>query len=160
VIDILGTLQSLQGGLPGLPGAPPAPAAPAPAAPAPVAPIPQGGEAMSGTLRRVAPTEREIILATVEGGQEKYLVLRVPADAAITRDGKPIALADLKEEEAATVRIANRDGKAAAAAIQVGQRVEGAVPLAPAPESRITQLRRVLQMADQVLEQFEKRPMR
>lgn len=156
VIDILGTLQSLQGGLPALPGAPPPAAAP-PAAPAPVAPLPVGGDAATGTLRRVAPTEREIILATVEGGREKYLVLRVPADAAITRDGKPIALSDLKEEEAATVRIATRDGKATAAAIQVGQRVEGAVPVAPAPDSRITQLRRVLQMADQVLEQFEKR---
>jgi hypothetical protein len=158
VIDILGTLQSLPGIVGPSPPVPGAPAPPAPVAPAPL-PIPANGELATGTLRRVAATEREIILATPDGGREKYLVLRVPADAQIMRDGKPIALSDLKEAEAATVRMTSMDGKPTALSIQVGKLPEGAPP-APPSESRITQIRRVLQMADQILEQLEKHQQR
>lgn len=170
VTDIVGTLQRLQAlTAPPGPFAPPGPAAPPAAAPMPPAAGPPGGATVTGTLRRVAPTEREIILALPEAGREKYLALPVAADAPVTRDGKPIALADLKEEESATVRTATRDGKPTAVAIQVGRPPAGAAPApaapqapaaAPAPpaESKINQVRRVLQMVDQLLEQFEKRP--
>src|SRR5262249_44673863 len=100
VVAILQTLQGLSGLLtaPG-PGPAPAPGA-APAAPAPVP-----GVGLAGTLRRVAVTEREIIVASQgDGGQEKYTALAVPEDATISRDGKTIKLEDLKEGETVFVR--------------------------------------------------------
>jgi hypothetical protein len=171
VVDILGTLQNLQQALPGLQGLPATPAPPTPAAAPPNVPMPTPvADSVAGTLRRVAVTEREIIVASKgEGGREQYIVLPVPADGRISRDGKPVPLDDLKEGEAALVKTERRDGKLSAVSIEVGQagqagaKVDSSsspiVPVgssSPASSSRIGQLRRALQMIDLLLEQLEK----
>jgi hypothetical protein len=116
-------------------------------------------DAVAGALRRVASTEREIIVATpVDAGQEKYTVLQVPDNAKVLRDGKPIQLEELKEEEQAVVRAEKRDGRQVAASIEVGQQAQAtAQAVTPPSVSRIAQLRQLLRMADQFLEQLEKR---
>jgi hypothetical protein len=156
VVAILQTLQGLSGLLPA-PGPGPAPAPQA----APAAPAPVPGVGMTGTLRRVAATEREIIVATPgEGGQEKYTTLAVPEDAAISRDGKAVKLDDLKEGESVFVRSTRKDGKLAAVTIEAGKRSPAAAAPAAGPDqgsSKIATVRQVLQMIDQALQQLEKR---
>ena len=107
--------------------------------------------ALTGKLRHVAYTEREIVLA-MPGDKETYVSLPVAADAKITRDDKAIKFDDLKEEEAAVVRTEMRDGKKVATAIMVGK-VTMAKPDEP---SKIARIRQILKIADVILELAEK----
>lgn len=120
---------------------------PAPA-PAPVpATAPATGETVSGELRRVARTDRELVVLSPDGRRET--VLAVPEDVAVTRHGRPARFEDLKEGEQATVKHGLRDGKAVALAVQVGD----GPPAAAAPEdNRIQRIRRVLKMVDLLLD--------
>jgi len=168
VFAVLKTLQKLLDGLqPPAPQPAPVPAAPpveqlpaTPRPPGPVGKAPGLVEGQVGVLRRVAYTEREIILASAAAdGKESYVVLAVPVDARVMRDGKETAFDTLKEGERATVRIESRNGKACATAIAVGQgglppQTRSAVPAAP---NCFAEARRALAIADQVLEQLQGR---
>ena len=119
-------------------------AAPAPANPA---------DAVTGVLRRVAYSDRELVLiGPGPKGQETETTVAVPETARIVKNGKDATLDDLKEGEAASVQIEQKDGRASAVAIQVGP---GA-----APEKRMTRpiprIRRLLKVADQILQGLEK----
>jgi hypothetical protein len=146
--------------LPALVPGGPAPGAPALPADHNMLPMPAKlpADSVTGTLRRVAFTEREIIVATPgEGGQEKYTVLSVPENVRVLRDGQPIKFEDLKENDQAIVRIEKRNGQQVAASIELGQQAQATVQsVTPASTSRITQLRMLLRVADQFLEQLEK----
>jgi hypothetical protein len=120
-------------------------------------------DALTGVLRRVAVTEREIIVAQPgEGGKEAYATVAVTADTIITRDGKPVELQDLKPEQVVTVRTEKRDGRLTALLIRVGAAPELAPPAAaeapPAPPgTKIAKVRRVLKLVDRILERVENR---
>jgi cold shock CspA family protein len=122
-----------------------------PAAPA----VAAGAGDLTGELRRVSPSDREIVVVGPgPKGPETETTLAVPDDAKILRGDKPLTFDDLKEGQQASVRVEKRDGKPTAASIQVG-------PGAPAPAGPekgrvITRLRRLLQLADQILGQMER----
>jgi hypothetical protein len=109
--------------------------------------------ALTGKLRRVAYTDREIVLAIPGAGdKESYVSLPVAKDAKITRDDQAIKFDDLKEEESAVVRTEMRDGKRVATAVMVGK-----VTMEKPEDSKITRLRQILKIVDAILEQAEKK---
>jgi Cu/Ag efflux protein CusF len=137
-------------------GVPAPPATVVPTVPAPAAP-PAAGDGLTGVLRRVGYSDREVVIVGPGAkGAETETVVAVPDAAKITKDGKEATLDDLREGDAATVQVEKTDGQLTAASIQVG-------PGGPAPTAMdqpggrvIPRLRRLLQTADQVLQQIEK----
>jgi hypothetical protein len=127
-------------------GRPPA----APAAPA----APADGGALTGTLRRVAVTDREIVVVGPGAkGPETETTVAVPETAQVTRDGKAIEFAELKEGDAVAVTAEKQDGRWKAKAIQAG-----AAGPAPAPESNVVpRVRMILRIVDGILQQMEKK---
>src|SRR5262249_46701607 len=104
---------------------------PPPARPAAAAAIKEG-EGVSGTLQRVALTDGEsVIIGRGAKGPETETTVAVPEETAITRDGKKIALEDLKEGETVTVRTESRKGRLTALSIQVGKADAAAGPAMP-----------------------------
>lgn len=117
--------------------------APAPS-PGPAPAVNAAGDTVAGELRRVALTDRELVVVGADG---RETVLAVPEELAVVRNGKPASFEDLKQGEQAVVRFVARDGKRVATSVQVG---EGA---ATAPqENRIQRLRRVLKYVDVLLD--------
>lgn len=112
---------------------------------------------VSGLLRRVAYTDREVVVAVAgEGGKEGYVSLPVADNARITRDDKPIKFDDLKEEERALVRTEMRNGKRVAIAVQTGKVSDKAMPPAVASEpSKIARARLILDIADTILQKID-----
>lgn len=117
--------------------------------PAPARTMP--GDAVTGTLIRVAITDREIVvIGPGEKGPETETTFAVPEATKVTRAGATIALADLKDGERVAVRGEKRDGRWTAQTIQVIG--EGEAPTKPT----LTRLREVLRRVDQVLELAER----
>jgi hypothetical protein len=133
----------------GLRGALPAPApAPAPS-PAP-APARKGANTLTGTLQRVALTDREIVLlGPGPKGADSETTIAVPEGTPITKDGKTVGLDSLREGEKVTVETENRKDRLTAVSVTSGR------PAASARRERrnlIPLLRLGLKMADQVLQ--------
>jgi Cu/Ag efflux protein CusF len=125
-------------------GRPPArtPAAPAPAPTA-------AGDAITGTLQRVAYTEREIVvIGPGPKGPETETTIAVPAKVQVTRGDKTITFDDLKEGEQVAVTAEKRDGKLNAVAIHAG----GGPPPAAPPAGKQERLQKVMQIVGQVLQ--------
>lgn len=113
--------------------------------------------ALSGKLRRVAYTEREIVLAMGSGDNETYVSLPVADDAKITRDDKAIKFDDLKEDEVAVVTTAMKDNRKVAVAVHTGKVSAAPVAAAAGDEtSTVTRIRQILKIADVILELAEK----
>ncbi len=122
---------------------------PVPAAPKPT-PVADGPNTVRGELRRVALTDRELVV--VGPGGETILI--VPEEITVTKAGQPARFEDLKEGEQAAVRFEERAGRRVAVAVQVG---EGA---AAAPEeTSVQRLRRALKMVDTLLDLADKSKM-
>jgi hypothetical protein len=125
------------------------------AAPARRAVTPPPGDGLAGVLRRVALTDREIVLIGPGAkGPETETTIAVPEGAKIFKDGKPVAFDDLKENETVRVQVEQRDGKLTAVQIQAGPVSVTVTP--PPQQDAIPKIRGVLQMLDKVLEQMEK----
>jgi Cu/Ag efflux protein CusF len=144
-------LPALGGNAPAAAGAPsgsPSPAVPG-AAPGP--------NTVAGRLIRVGLTEREIVLLSSgpQGAKETETTLLVPADVKITRDQKELKLEELKTGEQVSVRTEKRDGHLVAAAIQSGGSVTAEVPPANRDNHRIEKIRKVLRIADWILQQMD-----
>lgn len=124
-------------------GAPPSPAAESP---------------VSGILRRVSFTDREIVVISpgVNGGQEAETILSVPEDVKITKDQKAIPFDDLKEGEQVLVQVEKREGKLLAKSIQLGAK---ATPNASgeAADNKIEKVRGALKMLDFFLRMMEQK---
>ena len=122
------------------------------AVPPALLPPPQDTQGVSGTLRRVAVTDREIVVVRPDpkGGPEQETTLPVPDDAKITRDQKPIRLEDLREGESVVVQTETKGGKLRARSIQAGAR-----PGTAAPErgDRVRQLLKIIDALRQMKEQ-------
>ena len=110
---------------------------------------------ISGVLRRVAQTDREIVVF----GSDKETTIFVPESAKITRDQKTIRLEDLKEGNQVAVQIEKKDGhETIARSIQVGAVVTSAKM--PGPRSRsdgIDTARRVLKIIESFLDNVDRR---
>ncbi len=109
---------------------------------------------ITGTLRRVAPTERELVLiGPGAGGPETETIVAVPEKVRPTRDAKAIRFDELREGETATVGVEKKEGRWVATAVHVG-----AAPAAAAPAQTGDVVRRVrfgLWVADQLLKQMD-----
>ena len=126
-----------------------------PPAARPVAPLKEG-EGVAGTLQRIGLADSEIVvIGPGAKGPETETILAVPEKVDITRDGKKIALEDLKEGEAVTVKTESRKGKLTAVSIQVGQAAAAARPAAPPRRNLIPRLRQALKIADELLREME-----
>jgi hypothetical protein len=112
--------------------------------------------AITGTLRRVALTDREIVIVggSGAGGQAVETTLFVPAQAKISRGDKAISFDDLREGESVAAHAEKRDGVLEAKSIQVGG---GSLP-APLPtgqQVRGERVRHILKMVDSYLEEMQ-----
>jgi hypothetical protein len=120
-------------------------------------PAPTDANAVAGTLRRVAYTDRELVLihAGLKAGAAEETTVVVPEGARISRDQKPIRFEDLKEGEQAVVATEKKDGQLTAKLVQIG----AAAPTNPPErgERRIERIRQILKMVDEVLQQIDKR---
>ncbi|HEY7308114.1 MAG TPA: hypothetical protein VH643_02020 [Gemmataceae bacterium] len=145
VVRSLGLLRLMQ--------SPPAPQLPQPR---PVAPLKEG-EGVAGTLQRVALTDREIVvIGPGAKGAQTETTVAVPEGTAITRDGKKIALDDLKEGETVTVRTESRKGRLTARSIQAGKVAAAAeAPAMPPRRDILPRLRQALKLADELLREME-----
>jgi hypothetical protein len=119
------------------------------APPANVPPASTDPNRVSGMLRRIDLTEREIV---VVGAGEKEETVRVPDNVTVTRDLKAIKVDDLKEGDAVVVQVETRDGKRVAISITAGT-----VAAAQPGERPIQRLRAVLKRVDELLEQLDRR---
>jgi hypothetical protein len=109
---------------------------------------------MSGTLRRVALTDREIVvIGPGAKGPETETTLAVPESARVLRDGKAIPFDELKEGEKVAVTAEKRAGHWTANAVQVGM-----VVAAPAAKESnvVPRIRLLLRIADRILQQMDK----
>jgi hypothetical protein len=112
------------------------------------------GEGLAGVLRRVALTDREIvIIGPGATGPETETTVAVPEGTKIFKDGKPVAFDDLKENDTVRAQVENRDGKLTAVLIQAGP---VAVAVTSQRQDLLPKIRGVLQMLDKILEQMEK----
>ena len=109
--------------------------------------------AVTGTLQRVALTDREIVVVGTNGKGDNETTFSVPESAKIMKNDKPAKLEDLKEGDKVAVVGEKREGKLQASTIQVG----GSGLPAGTDKSRVARLRSILQMVDQFLEMAEKR---
>ncbi|HLJ95715.1 MAG TPA: hypothetical protein VKU02_21240 [Gemmataceae bacterium] len=108
---------------------------------------------VSGILRRVSFTEREIVVVTPaakEGGDVEVIV-SVPEDTKIAKDQKAIAFDELKEGDQVLVQIEKHDGKLLAKSIQLGAIAQ--VPANPdSGQHHIERIRKALKLIDFVLQ--------
>ena len=121
-----------------------------------VPPVPTDGDALTGILRRVGYSDREVVLVGPgPKGAETETTVAVPEAARIVKDGKETTLDDLKEGDAVAVQVEQKDGKPSALSIQMGP---GVAPAAESPRPRaIPKIRKALQMVDQLLKGMEDR---
>jgi hypothetical protein len=101
---------------------------------------------VAGLLRRVAITDREIVVIGSDSktGKETETTLEVAKDAKVTRNQKAIKFEDLQEGEQARVRVEKRGDKLLAVAITIG---------ADAPQGMtIERVRQILRWVDWGLE--------
>jgi|SRR5579872_7162231 len=109
--------------------------------------------AITGKLRRVALTDREVVVVGPGAkGPETETTIAVPETARVLRDGKAIAFDQLKEGEGVTVSVEKQDGRLTATTLQVGVAVAQ-----PAPASNVVpRVRLILRIVDGILQQMEK----
>jgi hypothetical protein len=126
----------------------------------PMPPVSNDPNAISGLLRRVSVTEGEIVVVSSAPGErlEKETVIAVGDHARILRDGKPVPLEDLKENEPVVVRVEKKDGKIIARSIEVGAVSNVPPPSSQPPGNRVEKVRRILQMIDGYLQMIGERP--
>jgi hypothetical protein len=130
----------------------------------PSGPVPAPGpkedaNTVAGMLQRVSYAEREVVvIGPGSQGPETETIVSVPKGTRVLKDGKPIAFEDLKDNQPVTIQTEKRDGKLLAKSIQVGQGVAAMAPPASEPRPRLARLRRLLQIADRILEMAEGMP--
>jgi hypothetical protein len=126
------------------------------AAPLPM-PVAKDANTVAGLLRRVAYTDRELVViqSGSKGEAQVETTILVPESAKVLRDQKPIRFEDLKEGDQAVVQTEKKDRKIYAKTIQVGS-VAAENPRAT-DGSRIERLRQILKMVDAALQRLDDR---
>ena len=128
-------------------------------------PAPLKGEpgAITGVLRRVAITDREIVVvnAGAKGGPEIETTILVPDATKILRDQKSIRFQDLKEGDQVAVNAEKKGRKLLARSIQVGPVTGAMAPpqpnAAPNANERIQRIREILKIVDGILQRMDER---
>jgi hypothetical protein len=120
------------------------------AGPKPEAKTPAGAEAPAATVKLIALSEREIVVAapSSQGGESEKTYV-VPKDAKITRDDMPIQLEDIKEGDRVVVDAETHDGKDIVRSIRIGGKATTAKKKDMKPEDLMKWVRKFLQMAEQ-----------
>jgi hypothetical protein len=109
---------------------------------------------ITGTLQRVAPTERELVVVGPGAkGPETETTVTVPEGVKITKGDKTLTIDVLKEGEQVTVKVDRRDGRPTAVSVHVGP-----LPAAAQRSDVIPRVRMALQIADMILQQMEQKP--
>jgi hypothetical protein len=104
--------------------------------------------AITGVLRRVALTDREVVvIGPGPMGRVTETTVAVPEAARIMKGGKAATLESLKEDDPVTIVAEKRDGRLTAMSVQVGP---------PAKSDSIEKLRLGLKIADFLLERMQK----
>jgi hypothetical protein len=119
---------------------------PRPASAAPAA----DANTITGTLQRVAPTERELVVVGPGAkGPQTETTVTVPEGVKILKGDKALTIDVLKEGEQVTVKVDRRAGRPKAVSVYVGP--------APAAERSdvVPRLRTALKIADLILQQME-----
>jgi hypothetical protein len=121
---------------------------PLPASAAPAA----DANTITGTLQRVAPTERELVVVGPGArGPETETTVTVPEGVKILKGDKALTIDVLKEGEQVTVKVDRGAGRPKAVSVHVG-------PLPAAERSdTIPRLRMALKIADMILQQMEQK---
>ena len=123
----------------------------------PPAAAPDGGNSVSGILRRVNFTEREIVVVSPgKGDGEVETTLSVPEDAKITKDQKAISFDDLKEGDQVLVQVEKHDSRLVAKSIQLGV-ATNANTNAESGQHSIEKIRRALKLVDLLLQMMEQK---
>jgi hypothetical protein len=118
------------------------------------APAQADGNVVTGVLRRVALTDREVVvIGPGPRGPQTETTVAVPEGARITRGDKAIAFDALREGEQVKVLVGRKEGGMVAVSIHAGP---GDPPAMRQRAGMIPRLRRALQVADAILEQIEK----
>ena len=152
-IRVLGALLQGAGALPGPGGAPPMPPAPLKGEPG----------AITGVLRRIAITDREIVVvnASAKSGQEIETTILVPDATKILREQKSIRFQDLKEGDQVAVNAEKKGRKLLARSIHVGTVTGAMAPpqpnAAPNANERIQRIREILKIVDGILQRMDER---
>jgi hypothetical protein len=106
---------------------------------------------VSGLLMRVSYAERElVVIGPGSAGPETETIIHVPKEPRVSQDGKLIPFEDLKDGREAKIQVEKQGNRLLARDIQVG----APVPETPA-EGRIARIRRILRVADRLLELAE-----
>jgi hypothetical protein len=111
--------------------------------------VPAAGEAITGTLQRVALTDREIVVVGPgKDGSETETIFAVSDTTKITRGERSVSLEDLKEGDQVAVTGEKRGNRWTATAVQVGG---GAQPANPSA-AKTDRLGKILTIVGKVLE--------
>ncbi len=115
-------------------------------------PPPATREGVTGELRRVGYTDREVVvIGPGNKGPQTETILKVPDDVKVFQDGKPLPFEELPYGVLATIQTGQEKGKATARVIQVGKQVpEAAMPSSATPTS--ARGARLLRLAERALE--------
>ena len=113
---------------------------------------------MSGTLRRVSFTEREIVVISpaAKEGAEAETVVWVPEDVKIAKNQKAISFDDLKEGDQVLVQVEKRDDKLWAKSIQLGATANATTNAEPG-QRKVEQLRKALKLIDFILQMMDQK---
>ncbi len=104
--------------------------------------------AITGVLRRVALTDREVVvIGPGPMGKETETTVAVPETARIMKGGKAATLESLKEDDPVSIVAEKRDGRLTATVVQVGP---------PEKSDAIEKLRLGIKIADFLLERMQK----
>ena len=121
---------------------------------------PNDANTVSGTLRRLALTDREIVVvrANPAGRTDIETTIFVPESAKIDKDGKAIRLEELKEGLQVTVKVEKDHKEVVAKSIQVGAVVASQKMDRPSERGDgIDKARRVLKLLQALLDNIDQR---
>jgi Cu/Ag efflux protein CusF len=169
VPDLRKVVGAIAGAVGGAPPADPDPDAAPPEPGAPATPPPPDANTVTGTLQRVALTDRElVVIGPGSKGPRTETTVAVLEKVAIKRGEGAVAFDTLKEGETVTIKTEKRKGRLTAVSIQAGvvpASSSKATPTPPAPEPPDARppapprrqdrprLRQALRMLGQVLQQ-------
>ena len=125
-----------------------------------VKPGPNDANTVSGTLRRLALTDREIVVVRPNpgGGPDIETTIFVPESAKIEKDAKTIRLEELKEGQPVTVKVEKDHKEVVAKSIQVGAVTTSQKMDLPADRADgIDKARRVLRIIQAFLDNIDRR---
>ena len=111
---------------------------------------PADANTITGTLQRVAPKERELVVVRPGAkGPETETTVAVPEGVKILKGDKTLTIDVLKGGEQVTVKVDRRGGRPQAVSVHVGP------PPTAERSDMIPRLRAALQIADLILQQME-----